>query len=190
MTQILPLAGLAFLDDATRPAPVRLEGLTAAQRGPGEHLKEIHDHLRHNMRTLAALIERANAGTVTPEQIAAETGDLAMVANYRRFGNLCGQYCQVVNTHHSIEDYHLFPALARQGDIYRKIAERLQAEHVVVHELLVRLVAALNTLAGAPNAENFGAARTVYEALERVLLSHLGYEEDAIGDALGFFEIM
>jgi hypothetical protein len=32
--------------------------------------------------------------------------------------------------------------------------------------------------------------RTIYEALERVLLSHLGYEEDQIGDALGYYGVM
>lgn len=184
------LLDIGFLDDETRPPVIKLEGLTEAQRAPGQHLRDIHDNLRRNMKTLAALIERANAGTMTPEQVAAETGDLAMIANYRRFGNLCGQYCQVVNTHHSIEDYHLFPALAQQGEGFRKIAERLQAEHVVVHELLVRLVDALNVLARDPGPDNFTTARTIYEALERVLLSHLGYEEDAIGDALGYFEIM
>ena len=184
------LLDIAFLDDSTRPPPQKLEGLTDAQRAPGLHLKQIHDHLRHNMKTLGSLIERANAGTVTPAEVAAETGDLAMIANYRRFGNLCGQYCQVVNTHHSIEDHHLFPVLAQQGDAFRKIAERLQAEHVVVHELLVRLVDALNALAREPGPDNFADARTVYEALERVLLSHLGYEEEAMGDALGYFDIM
>lgn len=184
------LLDIAFLDDSTRPPPQKLEGLTDAQRAPGLHLKQIHDHLRHNMKTLGALIERANAGTVTPAEVAAETGDLTMIANYRRFGNLCGQYCQVVNTHHSIEDHLLFPVLAQQGDAFRKIAERLQAEHVVVHELLVRLVDALNALAREPGPDNFADARTVYEALERVLLSHLGYEEEAMGDALGYFDIM
>lgn len=184
------LLDISFLDDKTRPAIPRLEGLTDAQRGPGRHLRMIHDHLRENMQTLGKLIKRANAGAVTPEQVAAETGDLAMVANYRRFGNLCGQYCQVVHTHHSIEDQHLFPAIARQGDAFRQIAERLQAEHEVVHELLVRLIDALNVLARDPGPHNFAAARELYEALERVLLSHLGYEEDAIGDALGYFEIM
>lgn len=184
------LLDIGFLDDATRPPIQKLEGLTEAQRAPGLHLKDIHDHLRHNMKTLGTLIERANEGTMTPAQVAAETGDLTMIANYRRFGNLCGRYCQVVNTHHSIEDAHFFPVLAEKGEGFRKIAERLQAEHVVVHELLVRLVDALNALARDPGPDNFTTARTIYEALERVLLSHLGYEEEAIGDALGYFEIM
>jgi len=183
------LDDIVFLDDATRPPPPRLEGLTEAQRRPGRHLRMIHDHLRDNMRVLGKLIERANQGMVTPAEIAAETGDMAMIANYRRFGNLCGQHCQIVNTHHSIEDYAIFPALAEQGEAFRRIAERLKAEHEVVHELLVRLVNALNVLADDPNEANYLAACTVYHALERVLLSHLGYEEDAMGDALGYFEI-
>lgn len=184
------LLNIDFLDDATRPPLQKLDGLTDDQRGPGEHLRMIHDHLRDNMSTLAKLIERANAGTVTPAQIAAETGDLAMVANYRRFGNLCGQYCQVVHTHHSIEDHHLFPVLAQQSPGFKAIADRLRAEHVVVHELLERLVDALNALASEPSQSRFEDTKTVYHALERVLLSHLNWEEDAMGDALGYFGIM
>ncbi|HLV82627.1 MAG TPA: hemerythrin domain-containing protein [Devosia sp.] len=183
------LLNIAFLDDATRPPAPRLEGLTAAQRRPGEHLRMIHDHLRDNMKTLGKLIERARTGSVTPAEIAAETADLAMVANFRRFGNLCGQYCQIVHTHHSIEDYAIFPALAEQGPVFKAIADRLKAEHVVVHELLLALVDALNALAGEPTQTRFDDTREVYLALERVLLSHLGYEEEAMGDALGYFEI-
>tara|TARA_R110002124_G_scaffold85148_1_gene221066 strand:- start:2322 stop:2882 length:561 start_codon:yes stop_codon:yes gene_type:complete len=183
------LLNIAFLDDATRPPAPKLEGLTDAQRQPGEHLRMIHDHLRDNMKTLGKLIERAKASSVTPAEIAAETGDLAMVSNFRRFGNLCGQYCQIVHTHHSIEDYAIFPALAEQGPVFKAIAERLQAEHLVVHELLLALVDALNALAGEPTPARFEETKEVYQALERVLLSHLGYEEDAMGDALGYFEI-
>jgi len=184
------LLNIAFLDDATRPPVPVLEGLTDQQRGPGMHLREIHDHLRHNMETLGKLIERANAGAVTQTEIAAETADLSMVSNYRRFGNLCGQHCQIVNVHHSIEDSHLFPRLGAQGPAFKLIAERLTAEHVVVHELLERLIDALNALAAEPTQARFEEAKTVYHALERVLLSHLGWEEEAMGDALGYFGLM
>lgn len=181
---------IEFLDDATRPAAPKLTGLTPGQREPGLHLKEVHNHLRGNMKMLRTLIERASQGEVSQDQVATETGGMTMVANFRRFGNLCGQHCSIVNTHHSIEDYAIFPAIAAQGEAFRKVAERLQAEHVVVHELLERLVEALNLLAGAPTRDNFEAATVVYEALERVLLSHLGYEEDSIGDALGYFGLV
>ncbi|MET3926394.1 hemerythrin domain-containing protein [Devosia sp. 2618] len=184
------LLNIQFLDDATRPPVQKLDGLTEDQREAGHHLRIIHDHLRANMVTLGKMIDRANAGTVTRSEIAEETSALAMVANYRRFGNLCGQHCQIVNTHHSIEDHHLFPVLGRQSPGFKAIADRLTAEHVVVHELLERLVDALNALANEPSQSRFDDAKTVYHALERVLLSHLGWEEEAMGDALGYFGIM
>ncbi|SFV36190.1 Hemerythrin HHE cation binding domain-containing protein [Devosia crocina] len=184
------LLDISFLDDATRPPIPRLEGLTPAQRAAGDHLRMIHDHLRDNMKTLGSLLQRARHGQASAEEITAETADMAMIANYRRFGNLCGRHCAIVHQHHSIEDYHLFPVLAAQGPQFQAIAERLGAEHVVIHELLERLVAALGTLAADPSEPHFETARDLYQALERVLLSHLGWEEDAMGDALGYFGIM
>ena len=176
-----------FLDDATRPTAPKLSGLTPEQKAPGEHLKMIHDHLRGNMKTLRVMIERASAGGVTPADVAQTAGALDMLTNYRRFGNLCGQHCAIVEQHHSIEDYALFPPLSAKSAAYRKVTERLAAEHVVVHQLLERLMEAINALAAAPCVSAFEAAKELYEALERVLLSHLGYEEDEIGDAIGYY---
>jgi hemerythrin-like domain-containing protein len=184
------LDDIEFLDDATRPRGPRLTGLTEEQREAGEHLKYIHDHLRQNMQVLRQLIARAAAGEVSREEIEGAAGSLDMLQNFRRFGTLCGQYCQFVQGHHSLEDAAVFPALARQSDVLRKITERLQAEHVVVHELLLRLMGALHRLAEAPGPDTFADCRTVYEALERVLLSHLGYEEEEIGDALGYYGVI
>ena len=186
---IVMIDDITFLNDATRPPVVRLDGLTDDQREAGLHLKEVHNHLRHNMVTLGRLIERAAAGGASAAEVTAEASGLAMVSNYRRFGNLCGQHCQIVNVHHSIEDEAIFPAIAAQGAAFKAIADRLRAEHVVVHELLVRLIDALGTLASRPSPVHFDDTVAIYRALERVLLSHLGYEEDAIGDALGYFRI-
>lgn len=183
------LLDIGFLDDATRPAPIRLEGLTPAQRAPGDHLRAVHDHLRDNMVTLGRLIERAASGGTNAAEVTAEAANLAMVSNYRRFGNLCGQHCQIVNMHHSIEDEAIFPSIAVQGAGFAAIADRLRAEHVVVHELLVRLITALGDLATEPGRDRFDETVEIYRVLERVLLSHLGYEEEAIGDALGYFDI-
>ncbi len=180
---------IQFLDDATRPEPIRLDGLTPAQRAPGLRLKAVHDHLRDNMTTLGRLIERAAAGGGSATEIAGEAAGLAIVGNYRRFGTLCGQHCQIVHMHHSIEDEAVFPAIAAQGAAFRKIADRLRVEHEVVHELLLRLIDSLALLAAAPDRMRFDETLELYRALERVLLSHLGYEEAAIGDALGFFGI-
>ena len=78
----------------------------------------------------------------------------------------------------------------RDAHVVAEAAERLQAEHVVVHELLERQIEALNVLVTAPSAEHFAGAVEVYEALERILASHLGYEEEQIGDALGYYGLV
>ena len=181
------LLNIAFLDDATRPTVPPIAGMRPDQREAGEHLKEVHDHLRGNMQAIRVLIDRAQAGLVSVDDVRRETGDLTMVTNFRRFGNLCGQHCQIVNTHHSIEDSHVFPSIAAISDGYRQVADRLQAEHVVVHELLEREIDALNQMVMKPSAEHFAEAVEIFEALERVLSSHLGYEEAQIGDALGYY---
>lgn len=183
------LLDIGFLDDRTRPTVPKLEGLTPEQKYAGEHLKEVHDHLRGDLAQIRVLVVRASSGEATPADVARESADLLMVQNFRRFGNLCGQYCQLVHTHHSLEDAYVFPALAAQSEGYARVTERLQAEHGVVHALLLKQIEALNALAEAPGADTFGEAREVFEALERVLLSHLGYEEDQIGDALGYFGV-
>ncbi|HZY67710.1 MAG TPA: hypothetical protein VFE52_03940 [Devosia sp.] len=68
------LLNIGFLDDATRPVVPKLTGLTPAQRAAGEHLKEVHDHLRRNMQLIRELITKAADGQLTPEQVSAQTG--------------------------------------------------------------------------------------------------------------------
>lgn len=184
------LLDINFLDDATRPRAPKLENLTTEQKAAGRHLRMIHNHLRQNMQALRQMVDEVASGEMSAEELKAETDSMLMLQNYRKFGNLCGQHCQIVHTHHSIEDAHLFPALSEKGEAWKKVTDRLVAEHEVVHELLVRLVDALNTLSRDSTPENFKAAREINDALERVLLSHLGYEEDEIGDALGYFRIL
>lgn len=183
------LDDIEFLDDATRPRAPKLENLTPTQRAPGRHLKMIHDHLRQNVAVLRQMIDEVMAGEKSVTEIEAEAEALTMVSNYRQFGNLCGQHCHIVHTHHSIEDAHIFPPLSEKGEAWKKVTDRLVAEHEIVHALLIRLIDALNALARDPSRNNFTAAQQINDALERVLLSHLGYEEDEIGDALGYFNI-
>lgn len=183
------LLDIAFLDDATRPRAPKLENLTAHQRAPGRHLKMIHDHLRQSVTDLRKMVDDVMAGEKSVEEIEVEAEALTMVSNYRQFGNLCGQHCQTVHMHHSIEDAHIFPALSEKGEAWKKVVDRLQAEHEIVHALLVKLIASLNVLVRDPSPSNFAEAREINGSLERVLLSHLGYEEDEIGDALGYFQI-
>ncbi|WP_029040669.1 hemerythrin domain-containing protein [Cucumibacter marinus] len=183
------LSDIEFLDDDTRPEAPRLEGLTLEQRAPGRHLRMIHNHFRENMQVLRGLIDAAAQGAITPEELRERASDLHFIENSRRFGNLCGQHCQIIEMHHGIEDQAIFPVLSQKAEAFRKVTQRLVDEHVVVHALLERLIESLVALIRHQGPEEFAAAREVYDALEKVLLSHFGYEEESIGDALGYYEI-
>lgn len=184
------LLDISFLDDSTRPKAPELGPLAPHQRAAGQHLKDVHDNLRRNTKALRTMIDEIMAGQKTATDVERETEAMTMVHNFRRFGNLCGQHCQIVHGHHTLEDRALFPALSAKGEAWKKVVDRLVAEHEVVHALLLKMIDALNVLAKDPSEVNFANAVEVNDALERVLLSHLGYEEEAIGDALGFFRIM
>lgn len=176
-------------DDATRPEAPVLENLTPEERGPGEHLAMVHDHHRQNMTLLRTLIDEVASGSVSSTGLADATDNLPLLQNYRRFGTLCGQHCQMVHGHHSVEDSYVFPELSAKAEAFRRVINRLMQEHEVVHALLLQLIDALNALLEDPGAENFAQAIAIYEALEKLLLSHFSYEERSIGGALGRFRI-
>lgn len=180
---------IALPDDSTRPEPPVLDNLTPDERAPGEHLRMIHEHHREHMRQLRQLIDDARAGAVEAGDLEAAAEALPMVQNYRRFGSLCGQHCQFVHGHHSVEDGYLFPQLSAKAEAFRRVVERLVAEHEIVHALVMRLVDELNALIRAPDQAGFETAVATYDKLETLLLSHFAYEERAIGPALGRYRI-
>jgi len=113
---------------------------------------------------------------------------LDMAENFRAFGSLCGRECQMLKFHHDIESADMFPRIeAAGGGVFREVVAKLMAEHEVVHELIVRLGRAANTLAEDPREENFVQAAVIFRKLEEVVRSHFGYEETELAEAIGYY---
>jgi dihydroxyacetone kinase DhaKLM complex PTS-EIIA-like component DhaM len=172
--------------DEDRPRAPEHPGapLTPAGRGGQQALRGIHDHLRHEM----AQVVRAVQAAVTDARRAADAraliSDLTMGVNYRALGSFCGRYCQVVDLHHRIEDASMFVDLGQADPELQPVLERLSAEHVVVHEWLVELDAALVEMLAA-EAAALPRVQAAVEALSAGLLDHLDYEERELLPALG-----
>ncbi|MCZ4271476.1 hemerythrin domain-containing protein [Maritalea porphyrae] len=175
-------------DDSTRPEIPQTE-LTEQQRQPMRHLRAIHEHHRRNMRMMAGMLEGVRKGDTSASELHAHIKDNPIVENYRVFGNLCGQHCQLVNGHHSIEDAHMFPALEGKNAALDKIVQRLREEHEVVHALLIKLAGEAEKLIKDPSESQFDATVLAHERLATLLLSHFGYEEDSVGPALGLYDV-
>ena len=171
---------------ADRPRAPQPPGavVTPAGRVAQQTLRGIHDHLRHEMAQVVRAVRAAATDARRAADARALVNDLAMGVNYRALGSFCGRYCAVVDVHHRIEDAAMFVDLRAADPALGPVLDRLSAEHVVVHDVLVELDRALVEMLTAEDA----ALPRVQDAAERLsaaLLDHLAYEEDELLPALG-----
>lgn len=179
-----------LLDPSTRPKAPKIEGVTHAQRMQGRRLALFHEmHLRQ-MRHARTVMEKVAAGEAKLASLEDALSDLDMTHNYRVFGNICGQECQMLTGHHTIEDRYLFPAVASYADAgLQAVVDRLIAEHGVIHDYIERMEAAATAVMRAPGPESFAALRETFEKLESYVVSHFGYEQEELEEALGYYDI-
>jgi hemerythrin-like domain-containing protein len=90
-------------------------------------------------------------------------------------GAYCSRYCTTVTSHHTREDVAIFPHLRRADPALAPVLDRLDAEHLVIHDVLEELDKALIGLVQDPTA--FGPIDDAIASLSDTLLSHLAYEE-------------
>ena len=102
---------------------------------------------------------------------------LTLRQNYWTLGTFCTAYSRTLTTHHTIEDQYMFPELREKQASLGPVVERLEHEHEIIAEALARLDAALVTL--VQDDGRIGEVQDLTAVLERILLSHLGYEEES-----------
>ena len=176
------------LDEAARPKAPLVPEATDLHRRQGRQLAAIHSHYLREMAQIGAILARIEAGDAPPEHLKRMVLSLDMAENFRAFGSLCGRECQVLKFHHDIEGADMFPRIeAAGGGMFREIVAKLKAEHEVVHELIVRLGRAADTLAKDPSETNFAEAAKTFRNLEEVVRSHFGYEETELAEAIGYY---
>jgi len=125
---------------------------------------------------------------------------LGVRVTFEQLGSFCGQLCQSVEAHHSIEDAHLYPALRAADPALDPVLDRLDLEHRVIHDVLERFDRVLVVMAhgdagpgsagGAAGADGLPDVHAHFQHLRSLLESHFRYEEDQIGTALGVHRVM
>ena len=94
----------------------------------------------------------------------------------------------MLNFHHDAEEHHVFPQIEAKGsEAFRQVVAQLRKEHLVVHELIVRLQSAAEALVGSPDEAQFQETAAILAQLETVIRSHFGYEETELAEALGVY---
>ena len=178
------------VDYGTRPTMPAMPEATDADRRMGRRLAAIHRMHLNDVGRIGIVLDRIEAGEASGKDLTDAVTSAEFAQNVRQFGSLCGRECKVLNGHHDIEEFALFPELASKGnDALRAVVDRLKEEHKVVHELLVRLERAAMALMFEVDAEKFSEARAVFRQLETVVHSHFGYEETQLEEAIGVFKV-
>lgn len=180
---------ISFLDDETRPRAPAIPDATEADRAHGRRLSLFHRFHLQQMAMIARAITALEQGSGDAAALARNIGNMAMLDNFRRVGTLCGQECQMLTLHHTIEDQEIFPRLRNQSAGLKAVIDRLSQEHEIVHTLLERLEQAAIRIMREPSPQALTDVRTVFDALHRVVASHFGYEEEELAEALGYYRI-
>jgi alkanesulfonate monooxygenase SsuD/methylene tetrahydromethanopterin reductase-like flavin-dependent oxidoreductase (luciferase family) len=167
----------------TGPVPDPGRSYLAHDRAVGQHLVDVHDGLRAELEQLRGLIEQVAAGAMDAGSARSHIAEMTLRQNDWTLGAYCASYCRIVTTHHTIEDQSVLPHLRSADPRLAPVVDRLQEEHLVIHDLLERVDRALVGLVSDPVAGMTGL-RAAVDLLTDGLLSHLSYEERELVEPL------
>ncbi len=154
----------------------------------GQHLVDVHDHLRAELDRLHDLLDQVKAGAISASDARGALNEMTMRQNNWALGAYCAQYCSLLTQHHSLEDQAVFPHLRNSDAALTPVVDRLEQEHLVIHDVVLRLDRAL--VAHLHDPSDFDRLRDALGLLTDTLLSHLAYEEQQLVEPLarfGFF---
>lgn len=172
-------------DEATRPTgpePDLERTYTEHDLSQGQHLIDIHDHLRTELDTVRDLMGQVLDGQTTVAAARSQLNQLTMRQNKWTLGTYCQQYCRVLTGHHNLEDQAMFPRLKRLDPDLTDVVDRLEAEHVIIHDVVESVDDALVAFVGED--DDGTALREAVDLLTDTLLSHLSYEERELVEPL------
>jgi len=186
------LGGEQPWDEATRPAgptPESGRNYSAEELATGQHLVDVHDGLRAELRRLREVVDEVGEGSTDPVALRSFFNRMTIRQNNWTLGAFCQSYCRAVTGHHTLEDDSVFPHLGRADSRLGAVLTRLGEEHEVIAELLERIDAALVALvASEPDA--MAGVRAAVDLVADAMASHFSYEERELVEPLsrlGFY---
>ncbi len=172
-------------DEANRPhrTPSGPEvAYTEAGRQAGQHLIDVHDHLRKELTELREVIAQVRDGALDAGAARDALHEMALRQNDWTLGAFCARYCRVVAQHHTIEDQSVFPHLRSAEPDLVPVVDRLHEEHLVIHDAIEEVDRAL--VHHLQHPDDFDRLQTAIDVLTDTLLSHLSYEEHELVEPL------
>ncbi len=171
-------------DESSRPvgpAPNPDARYRPDQQAAGQHLIDVHDHLRGELERLRELVAQLAAGDVDPRHVRSFLNRMTIRQNNWTLGVYCASYCRVVTGHHTLEDRSMFPYLRGREPGLSPVIDRLASEHETIAELLEEIDQAI---IGLVSSEGIADVVAAVDALHDAMDSHLSYEERELVEPL------
>lgn len=175
-------------DESARPvAPAAPPGYKYRPNSEaiGNHLTEVHGNLRKELDEVLDALAQVKAGAMSIGQARSVLNEMTMRQNDWTLGAYCAAYCTRLTHHHGIEDESIFPHLRTSDAGLVPVIDRLQQEHVIIHEIIESIDRALVNLVRSEN--DFTELQDAIDILSDSLLSHLAYEEQQLSEPLARF---
>ncbi|MFE9728389.1 nitroreductase/quinone reductase family protein [Streptomyces sp. NPDC005794] len=137
-----------------------------------DKLMEVHTWLRGQLRQVKSEVD-AHFAARAAHQGPGEPPAPGLGLQIRQ---RCLAFCQALEFHHTSEDDHLFPGIARYHPHLTDTFDRLREEHRTVARIQGELVTLLAGIAIA-DPQRF---RTELDAMSTELNAHLDYEEESV----------
>ncbi|KAF2873740.1 hypothetical protein BDV95DRAFT_488812 [Massariosphaeria phaeospora] len=130
-----------------------------------EHMNHFHNHFRE---------------TWTMLMTACESQKRPQGMSIRQFLAVCEQMIHGLTMHHTIEERHIFPVLAKKMPAFKKELELL-TQHKQIHEGLDKLELYVNECKSGERELRMSEMKDVLDTFGEVLWQHLDDEVDQLG---------
>jgi alkanesulfonate monooxygenase SsuD/methylene tetrahydromethanopterin reductase-like flavin-dependent oxidoreductase (luciferase family)/hemerythrin-like domain-containing protein len=178
-------------DESARPvAPPAPAGYVYGPNAEaiGNHLTDVHGNLRKELEKILNILDHVKTGAMSIGRARSALSEMTMRQTNWDLGAYCAAYCTRLTRHHGIEDESIFPHLRRADAGLAPVIDRLEQEHVIIHEVIEGIDQALVNL--VRTEDDFTELQDAVDILSDTLLSHLAYEEQQLSEPLaryGFY---
>jgi alkanesulfonate monooxygenase SsuD/methylene tetrahydromethanopterin reductase-like flavin-dependent oxidoreductase (luciferase family)/hemerythrin-like domain-containing protein len=178
-------------DESARPvAPPAPAGYVYGPNAEaiGNHLTDVHGNLRRELEKILEALKGVKTGAMSVGRARSLLNEMTLRQNNWNIGAYCAAYCTRLTRHHGIEDESIFPHLRRSDAGLAPVIDRLEQEHVIIHEVIEGIDRALVNL--VRKEDDFTELQDAMDILSDSLLSHLAYEEQQLSEPLaryGFY---
>ncbi|KAF2488077.1 hypothetical protein BDY17DRAFT_314832 [Neohortaea acidophila] len=130
-----------------------------------EHMNYFHEHFRQTWNLLYT---------------AASSGARPAGMSIRAYLNTGEQFAHHLTVHHTIEERHIFPVLARKMPAFREELELL-TQHTQIHEGLVKFEKYIEECKSGERELQMGEVKGIMDTFGTVLWTHLDQEVAQLG---------